>query len=72
MFSFPKVSKGQPFQDYSKAIKWRYDENEFIAWKEGKTGFPIVDAAMRQLIHEVGCIIVKNGCSNVFHKKYAA
>ena len=52
MFSFPKVSKCQPFQDYSKAIKWRYDENEFIAWKEGKTGFPIVDAAMRQLIHE--------------------
>ena len=52
MFSFPKVSMGQPFQDYSKAIKWRYDENEFIAWKEGKTGFPIVDAAMRQLINE--------------------
>ena len=52
MFSFPKVSKGQPFQDYSKAVKWRYDENEFIAWKEGKTGFPIVDAAMRQLIYE--------------------
>jgi deoxyribodipyrimidine photo-lyase len=52
MFAFPKVSKGQPFQDYSKAIKWRYDENEFIAWKEGKTGFPIIDAAMRQLLHE--------------------
>ena len=52
MFSFRKVSKGQPFQDYSKAIKWRYDENEFIAWKDGKTGFPIVDAAMRQLLHE--------------------
>ena len=52
MFSFPKVSKNQPFQDYSKAIKWRFDENEFIAWKEGKTGFPIVDAAMRQLTHE--------------------
>ena len=52
MFSFPKVSKGQPFQDFSKAIKWRYDENEFNAWKEGKTGFPIVDAAMRQLLHE--------------------
>jgi deoxyribodipyrimidine photo-lyase len=52
MFSFSKVSKGQPFQDYSRAIKWRYDESEFIAWKEGKTGFPIVDAAMRQLFHE--------------------
>ena len=52
MFSFPKVSKGQPFQDYSKNIQWRYDEDEYNAWKEGKTGFPIIDAAMRQLIHE--------------------
>ena len=52
MFSFPKVSMGQPFQDYSKKIKWRYSEKEFTAWKEGMTGFPIVDAAMRQLHHE--------------------
>ncbi len=52
MFSFPKVSKGQPFQDYSKAIVWRYNEDEFNAWKEGRTGFPIVDAALRQLLHE--------------------
>ena len=52
MFSFPKVSKGQHFQDYSKAILWRYNEDEFNAWKEGRTGFPIVDAAMRQLLNE--------------------
>ena len=52
MSSFPKVSKGQPFQDYSKAILWRYNEDEFNAWKEGRTGFPIVDAAMRQLLNE--------------------
>jgi len=52
MFSFPKVSKGQPFQEYSKAIKWRYDEFEYNAWKKGMTGFPIVDAAMRQLLAE--------------------
>ena len=52
MFSFPKVSRGQPFQDYSKKIKWRYCEEEFKAWKEGKTGFPIVDAAMRQIRNE--------------------
>ena len=52
MFSFPKVSKGQPFQDYSKAIAWRYNEDEFNAWEEGRTGFPIVDAAMRQLLNE--------------------
>ena len=52
MFSFPKVSKGQPFQDYSKKIQWRYEEEEFQAWKSGRTGFPIIDAAMRQLHHE--------------------
>ena len=52
MFCFPKVSRGQPFQDYSRLIKWRYVESEFNAWKEGKTGFPIVDAAMRQLKNE--------------------
>ena len=28
MFSFPKVSKGDPFQDYSKNIKWRFDEKQ--------------------------------------------
>ena len=52
MFSFPKVSRGHPFQDYSNKIEWRYSEKEFTAWKDGMTGFPIVDAAMRQLHHE--------------------
>ena len=49
MHSFPKVSKGLPFQDYTKNIKWRFNQDEFDAWKEGKTGFPIIDAAMKQL-----------------------
>ncbi len=52
MFSFPKVSRNQPFQDFSKSISWRFDEAEFNAWKNGLTGFPIIDAAMRQLLHE--------------------
>jgi len=30
-------------------IKWRYNEKEFKAWCEGKTGFPMVDAGMREL-----------------------
>src|SRR6056297_1290158 len=30
-------------------IEWRNDENEFAAWCEGNTGYPIVDAGMRQL-----------------------
>jgi len=52
MFSFPKVSKNQPFQDYTKSIKWRFDNEEFSAWKEGKTGFPIIDSAIKQLLTE--------------------
>lgn len=30
-------------------IKWRYDEADFKKWCEGQTGYPIVDAGMRQL-----------------------
>ena len=52
MHSFPRVSKGKPFQEYTDNINWRYDESEFHAWKNGKTGFPIIDAAMRQMNQE--------------------
>lgn len=31
---------------------WRSDEDEIEAWKSGRTGYPLVDAAMRQLAHE--------------------
>jgi len=30
-------------------IKWRYNEADFKAWCDGKTGYPMVDAGMRQL-----------------------
>lgn len=33
-------------------VEWEYDEDMFTRWTEGKTGFPIVDAAMRQLKHD--------------------
>ena len=52
MFCFPRVSKGQPFQGYTKNIVWRLNEKEFNAWKEGKTGFPIIDSAMKQMLSE--------------------
>ena len=51
-YSFPKVSKGQPFQDYTRNIQWILDESQLEAWKSGQTGFPLIDAAMRQLLHE--------------------
>ena len=33
-------------------MKWHDDEAAFVAWKTGRTGYPIVDAAMRQLRRE--------------------
>ncbi|MFC4036519.1 cryptochrome/photolyase family protein [Streptomyces polygonati] len=32
--------------------RWRTAPEEVAAWKEGRTGYPVVDAAMRQLLHE--------------------
>ncbi len=32
-------------------IKWRNDPVEFEAWKSGTTGYPLVDAGMRELMH---------------------
>lgn len=37
------------FRRHYDAIPWRNDTSEFRLWCEGKTGFPIVDAGMRQL-----------------------
>lgn len=46
---FPQVCKRKAMQAYTEAFPWSYDKTFFKAWCEGKTGIPIVDAAMRQL-----------------------
>lgn len=46
---YPHAVMGHAFKrDYDK-IRWNDSEDDFAAWCEGRTGFPIVDAAMRQL-----------------------
>jgi deoxyribodipyrimidine photo-lyase len=45
---FPKVVN-QNFKPKYNYIPWRNNEEEFKLWCEGKTGYPIVDAGMRQL-----------------------
>ena len=52
MHSFPKVSMNQPFQDYTKSIQWRHSSEELEAFYTGRTGFPIVDAGIRQMLAE--------------------
>jgi deoxyribodipyrimidine photo-lyase len=48
LFCFPHVLRGafRPIYDH---IRWDDDDARFAAWCDGRTGFPIVDAAMRQL-----------------------
>lgn len=47
-FHYPHVF-GQAFHKKYDKIQWRDNPEYFRAWCEGKTGFPIVDAGMRQL-----------------------
>ena len=48
LYHFPYVVKGC-FKKKYENIKWRNDEKEFKLWCSGETGYPIVDAGMRQL-----------------------
>lgn len=45
---FPKVV-AHSFREAYDQIEWRNDEKEFKAWCEGKTGYPLVDAGIREL-----------------------
>ncbi|MVM31055.1 deoxyribodipyrimidine photo-lyase [Spirosoma sp. HMF4905] len=45
---FPHVEKHSFRREYDQ-IKWRNNEDEFEKWCQGQTGYPIVDAGMRQL-----------------------
>ena len=48
LYHFPKVVT-ESFKPKYDFIEWRNNEQEFKLWCEGKTGYPIVDAGMRQL-----------------------
>jgi len=48
LYHFPEVQR-RAFRSKMRNISWRNDTQEFRAWAEGRTGYPVVDAAMRQL-----------------------
>mgnify|MGYP000320661584 CR=1 FL=1 len=48
LWHFPKVVDHSFKQKYDM-IPWRNDEQEFNRWRHGQTGYPIVDAGMREL-----------------------
>lgn len=49
IFHNPNLSKHQCFNPKYQSAVWPFEQSHFDAWCEGKTGYPIVDAAMRQL-----------------------
>lgn len=53
-FHFPHVF-AHAFHRRYDAVVWRNNSDEFHAWTSGQTGFPIVDAGMRQL-NQTGCM----------------
>jgi deoxyribodipyrimidine photo-lyase len=48
LFNFPAVVN-KCFKNKYENIEWRNNETEFIKWCNGETGYPIVDAGMREL-----------------------
>ena len=49
LFHNPRVSKNLSFSEKYDEFPWSDNQDHFIAWSKGKTGVPIIDAAMRQL-----------------------
>lgn len=49
LWHFPHVGEGKSFKKEYDFIEWRHDESDFQKWCDGQTGYPIVDAGMREL-----------------------
>lgn len=49
LVGYPRVSRHRAFRLETEAVPWRHAPEELAAWQEGRTGLPIIDAAMRQL-----------------------
>ena len=50
LVGYPQVSRHRAFRSHTEALPWRDAPEDLKAWEEGRTGFPLIDAAMRQLL----------------------
>lgn len=62
LYKFPDNAR-QEFQERYRSLRWHQDKKSLQAWQDGSTGYPIVDACMRQLrtegwMHNRGRLIV--------------
>ncbi len=49
LVAFPQLCKHRVFKEDTESVRWRSSEEDFRRWSEGRTGYPIVDAAIIQL-----------------------
>ena len=80
---FPQVLEGKNYNKKYDKVKWNNNKKYFQAWCEGKTGYPVVDAGMRELnktgyMHNRARLITANflnrilGCDWRIGEKYYA
>jgi deoxyribodipyrimidine photo-lyase len=50
LVGYPRVSRQRAFRPETEAVAWRQAPGELAAWQQGRTGIPLVDAGMRQLL----------------------
>lgn len=50
LVGYPRVSMHRAFRPETEALPWRNAAEDLQAWQEGRTGIPLIDAAMRQLL----------------------
>jgi deoxyribodipyrimidine photo-lyase len=48
----PRNARSEYQHRYRATLRWSHDHARFDAWRQGRTGFPLVDAGMRQLLRE--------------------
>ena len=50
LVGYPRVSMHRAFRRETEALRWRDAPEDLAAWQQGRTGIPLIDAAMRQLL----------------------
>jgi deoxyribodipyrimidine photo-lyase len=50
LVGYPRVSRNRAFRPETEALQWRDAPDDLAAWQQARTGLPIIDAAMRQML----------------------
>jgi deoxyribodipyrimidine photo-lyase len=50
MLNFPEVAESEFQERYRGTLDWQEDDDLLEAWKSGRTGYPLIDAGMRELL----------------------